>query len=313
MAEIRPIKFSQELQKELFPDNAFYKKSISETGIGIDVETVQIPQAAAAGDVGIGVPGALPLTITERTDDIKSYPVQQLYMLEPKLITDENEIVVNYNKRADIQTAMASAINSKAADIAATAWGANLAGNMVRTSDTAVRVTEVVGATGNRKRLAYADLAALNGIMNRQNAPAGGSWYGVLTAAMIDDIFLIDKLTDMDKVQLALIKTGKIGVIFGVSFVLRHNATLGHAGLLYDNTATPVKSAVDAAVAAADNAASFVWNSRLVRHAEGHAKTYIDRDKPEYLGTVINSKVRFGATFNRTDEVGIVAIIETAG
>ena len=310
--EIRPIKFSQELQRELFPDNAFYKKSISETGIGIDVETVQIPQAAAAGDVGVGVPGTLPLTITERTDDIKSYAVQQLYMLEPQLVSDENEIVTNYNKRQDMQRAMSMAINSKAADIAATEWGANLAANLVRTTDTAVRATEIVGATGNRKRIAYADLVTMNGIMNRTNAPVG-RWYGLLTAAMIDDLFLLDKLNEADKAQIAIIRTGEIGNIFGVNFMMRSNNQLGHAGVFYDNTATPLKKALGAAVAATDNAAGIVWHERLVRHAEGHNKTYIDRDKPEYLGTVINSKVRFGATFNRTDEVGILTIVETAG
>ena len=308
--EIRPIKFSQELQRELFPDNAFYKKSISETGIGIDVETVQIPQAAAAGDVGVGVPGTLPLTITERTDDIKSYSVQQLYMLEPQLVSDENEIVTNYNKRQDMQRAMGMAINSKAADIAATEWGSNL--NIVRTTDTAVRATQIVGATGNRKRIKYDDLVNIQTEMNRMNAPVG-KWYGLLTPAMVSDIFLLDKLTDMDKTQLALIRTGEIGIIFGISFMMRINSQLGHAGVFYDNTATPVKKALGAAVVATDNAAGIVWHERLVRHAEGHAKTYIDRDKPEYLGTVINSKVRFGATYNRTDEVGIIALVETAG
>lgn len=310
MAELRPVKFSAELMRELFPDNAFYKKSISETGIGIDVERVEIPQAAAAGTVGVGVPGALPLTITQRTDDLKFYNVTQLYMEEPILITDENEIVLNYNKRQDIISAMAMSLNSKAADIAATEWGANLAANFVRTTDTAVRPTEIVGATGNRKRIAYADLVSMNGIMNRMNAPVG-KWYGLLTAAMIDDIFLLDKLNEADKAQLAIIRTGEIGNIFGVNFAMRSNNTLGHAGVSYSNDATPVKQALGAVIPATANAAGLVWHERLVRHAEGHAKTYIDRDKPEYLGTVVNSKVRFGATFNRTDEVGIIAIIES--
>lgn len=307
MAELRPIKFSQELQSQLFPDNAFYKKSISETGIGIDVERVEIPQAAAAGTVGVGVPGTLPLTITQRTDDLKFYNVQQLYMEEPVLITDENEIVTNYNKRNDILTAMAMSINSKAADIAATEWGSTL--NIVRTTDTATRVTSIVGATGNRKRIAYVDLVNVRGVMNKQNAPVG-QWYGLITPDMVDDIFLLDKLTDQEKVQLALVRTGEIGMIFGIKLAMRWNSQLGHNGVFYDNTATPVKQALGAAVPATANGAGIFWHQRLVRHGEGHAKTYIDRDKPEYLGTVVNSKVRFGATFNRTDEVGIVTLVE---
>jgi len=310
MAEIRPIKFSNELQSQLFPENEFYKKSITESGIGINVNKVEIPQAANAGTVGVGEPSTLPLTITKRTDDIKDYPVSQLYMEEPVLITDENEIVINYNKRADIQTSMALAINTKAGDIAATAWGSNA--NIVRTTDTAVRATEIVGATGNRKRIAYADLVGLKGVINRMNAPPG-QWWGLLTPAMIDDIFLIDKLTDADKVQLAKVQDGDVGMIFGIRWMMRFNETLGHNGISYSNDATPVKNALAAAVAADDNGAAIIWHNRLVRHAEGHAKTYINRDKAEYLGTIINSKVRFGGTFNRADEKGIVALVETAG
>jgi hypothetical protein len=230
-------------------------------------------------------------------------------MKEPKIITDENEIVISYNKRADIQMSMAEAINTKAGDIAATAWGATLAANIVRTTGTTNRATEIVGATGNRKRLIYDDLVNMKGIMNRSNVQ-GGSWWGLLTAAMVDDLFLIDKLTDADKVQLAKVQDGEIGRIFGVQWMMRHNDTLGHSGIIYDNTATPVKKAVGATVAATDNAAAIIWNDRKVVHAEGNAKTFINRDKAEYLGTIVNSKVRFGASNKRTDEKGLVVIVE---
>lgn len=311
MADINPIMYSRELQKQLFPDNEFYKKSITETGIAIDVTSIQIPQAGDIGAVATGEPSSTPLTAVKRTDDIKSYDVQQLYMEDPILVTDENEIVTTYNKRSDIQTAQAMALNTKAGDIAANAWGATLASNIIRTSSTEERATEIVGATGNRLRLAYADLVAMQGIMNRSNAPVG-NWYGLLTPAMADDLFLLDKLTDADKAQVALIKTGKIGMIFGVNFMLRYNPLLGTNGLSYDDSATPVKKAVGAAGAADDNGAALIWHERLVRHAEGHAKTYIDRDNPLYLGTILNSKVRFGATYSRGDEVGVISIVESA-
>ena len=46
----------------------------------------------------------------------------------------------------------------------------------------------------------------------------------------------------------------------------------------------------------------YVCGPTVYDHAHlGHAKTYIDRDKPDYLGTVLNSKVRFGATYSRAD------------
>ena len=43
MTQISVKKFSAELQKQLFPENEFYKKSRTETGIGASVESVDIP------------------------------------------------------------------------------------------------------------------------------------------------------------------------------------------------------------------------------------------------------------------------------
>ncbi|GAG01041.1 unnamed protein product, partial [marine sediment metagenome] len=157
----------------------------------------------------------------------------------------------------------------------------------------------------------YEDLVNVRRLINKQNAP-NGTWFGLMTPAQIDDLFLIDKITDMERTQIALIRTGEVGTLFGIRIMMRWNSLLGTNGMSYDNSGTPVPKAVNAAAAATDNAASLFWHERLVRHAEGHAKTYIRRDDPSYLGTILNSKVRFGATFSRTDEVGIVSLIESA-
>ena len=41
MAEIRTTLYSKELQKQIFPDNDFYKKSVAETGVADTTETVE--------------------------------------------------------------------------------------------------------------------------------------------------------------------------------------------------------------------------------------------------------------------------------
>jgi hypothetical protein len=148
-------------------------------------------------------------------------------------------------------------------------------------------------------------------VFNSQNLPASGQIWGLLTPAMVNDIFELDKLTDEEKAQLAIVRTGQIGTIFGFKFIMRYNSTLGHTGVFYDNTGTPVKKALGAAVAATDNAASIFWHESMVRHAEGHAKTFIDRDNPLYLGTLMNNKVRFGAAISRDDEKGVVTLVES--
>ena len=91
MAQISPIKFSKELQKQLFPANEFYLKSKTETGIGTDVENVEIPVSGNVGAAKSGDPETLPLQVKTREDSLKSYPVEQLYT-DPYMVRREEEI-----------------------------------------------------------------------------------------------------------------------------------------------------------------------------------------------------------------------------
>jgi len=312
MAEINPIKFSRELQKVLYPDNAFYKKSMTEGGIGADVTKVEIPIAGRISAAKSGDP-ILPLQVEERTDDVKEYPVEQIYV-KPFLIRHENEIVINYNKRQDMISQIGSEINLRAADIAAVNWGTDPANTdfIVRTTSTTARTTSLVNGTGTRKRVAYNDLVAVKTRFNRMNLPAGGSLYALWTPDMIEDLFLIDKLTDMERIQIANVRNGEVGIIFGFKSMMRWNEDKGSNGLVYNVDAT-IKRTIDEANQATDNAAAIFWHSGLVRHAEGNAKTNINRDKAEYLGgTIMSATTRFGATQNRKDGKGVVSLVEQA-
>ena len=72
------------------------------------------------------------------------------------------------------------------------------------------------------------------------------------------------------------------------------------------------RNGLEALAAATDNAAAIFWHKSMVRHAEGHAKVIINREAPGYLGsTILEAVVRFGATYDRPDQKGIVALVET--
>jgi hypothetical protein len=311
MAQISPIKFSKELQKQLFPDNSFFKKSRTETGIGADVESVEIP---IAGDVGGALSGnpVLPVAITSRTDTKKSYSVEQLYT-KPYLVTREESIVLNYDKISDLAQSLSMSINTRAANIAATEWGATLSSNIVRTTGSTGRASVVTGTTGNRKPIIKADMLDVRKLFNRMNLPSLGkdSIWGILTPEMVDDLLNIAEFVDADKTgELSKLKNGEIGYIMGMNLMMRNN-DIGSTGVMYSIDAG-IKRTVDEALAVTDNAAAIFWHKSMVRHAEGHAETIINRKPAGYLGgTVIESVVRFGATFDRTDQKGIVALVET--
>lgn len=138
-----------------------------------------------------------------------------------------------------------------------------------------------------------------------------GDIWGLLTPEMVEDLLLIDKFVDADKTgELSKLKNGEIGYILGMNLLMRNNG-VGSAGVMYNVDAT-VKRTIDEALAVTDNAAAIFWHKSMVRHAEGHAETIINRKPAGYLGaTVIEAVVRFGATFDRTDQKGIVALVET--
>lgn len=311
MAEMKHIKFSKDLQKVLFPDNGFYKKSRTEGGIGADVEKVEIPIAGSIPAAKSGDPAVLPLAAVERTDEVKEYPVEQVYV-PPVLVRRENEIVTNYGKRMDVISQFADQINTRVSDIAAVNWGTVGGGdNIVRSTGTTSRATSLVNGTGNRKRIIYDDLVNVKGLFNKMNLPGGGGMFALWTPDMIDDLFLIDKLTDADKVQIANVRNGMVGTIFGFTSMMRWNENKGSNGLVYSTDAS-VKRTIDEANQADDVAAALFWHSGLVRHAEGNAKTIINRDVPGYLGaTIIEAVVRFGATQSRKDGKGVVSLVET--
>jgi len=308
MAQISPIKFSKELQKQLFPDNEFYKYSRTETGIGPDVENVEIPVSGDVGRASSGDPVSLPLPILEREDTKKSYPVEQLYT-SPYLVRNEESIVLNYDKLTDVASSLANSINERAGDIAATEWGSTA--NVVLTTGSA-RNAYVTGTTGTRKAINKANMLSVKKAFNKMNLPNRGknSLYGLLTAEQVEDLLGIADFVDYDKTgELSKLRDGEIAYIMGFNLMMRtaHNYS---NGVMY-NAAGTAKRTVDETLLATDSPAAIFWHRSMVRHAEGNAKTFINRDQAAYLGgTILSSVVRFGATFDRPDEKGIVALVE---
>ena len=311
MADLKPQKYDREIQKNLFPDNAFYKKSRVDGGIAPNVETVNIPQSGIKPTSKSGVPTSFPLPITQREDDFKSYSVVQLYT-EPVLITDEEEIVTDYQKLQDIASDHASVLNVDAADIAAYEWG--LTGgnaNIILTTGATSRATELVGATGNVKKLAKLDIFNAKKAFMKMNLANLNGLSALVTPAQYNDLLEIDDFIDYDKMGIAAkLKEGVVGRLMGFDFYVRWNDTIGGNLVYTDGGAAKVAAHTGTAIGSTDKSAAIFWHPSMVRHAEGNAKTYIDRDKPEYLGTILNSKVRFGATKNRKDEKGVVVIVE---
>lgn len=306
MAQIAVTGYSKELQKQLFPDNAFYKNSISEAGIASDAETFEIPNLSALGSANEGKPTILPLKV-EVSEDTKVTGTMKLFYADPLLITDVEEVVTNYNKRQNKQLQQAGLINMKVADYAAYQWLPTVAANIVPTTGTA-RGSNVVGLTSNRKAVTKADILTVYKrflLQNVSNQP--GELFGLLTPDAHADLLNVFDVDFLKSGNEEMIRKGIVGMLYGIKFMVRSQN--GHIGALMAANNAKLRGVVTAAT---DRPTSLFWHSGMVCHAEANAKTYVNQDDATYLGTVISSSVRFGAEKNRVDEAGVVALVEAA-
>lgn len=312
MAEISPIKYSSELQKILFPDNSFYKKSVQETGIADTVASVERPYQTSIGKAKVGQPASLPLQVNVSVDNKDSYNTTLVYA--PPIAVDlPGEFALNYNKRQTKQQQQAAIINTMCAEIAAVNWGPTNSDQVLKSSGSS-RASNVIktatGAIGNRKAITKADLLKVLNVLIRMNISGiPGSMYGLVTPDTYTDLLSIAEFTDYDKTgQVSKLEQGIVGRILGMEIMVRSNE-LNNTGLVYANDYS--KNALGADVVANSCPANLFWHDKMVASAEGILKTSINPNAPGYLGaTIIESWVRFGAATARYDQKGVVALVE---
>lgn len=307
MAEIRTTLYSSELQKLIFPDNSFYKKSIGETGVADKTEQVEKPVQTQISKAKEGKPSSLPLSVETSTDSTKKYNTTLIYCA-PLLIDSQSELLVNYNKRQTKQEQQAAEINTKVAAYTVEHWCPKLEANILKTTGSA-RPSNVMGFTSQRKALTKNDLLKVLNLMMRMGVSGmGGNWYGMVTADMYTDLLAIPEFVDYYKTgNESRLKEGVIGRILGID-IFQRSTEEGHNGVLY-NGKTPLRG--DADVKDSLLSGALFWNDKMVCRAEGRLRTIINAEAPGYLGgTIIESFTRYGADIIRNDQKGVIALLE---
>ena len=299
MAEIRTTLYSSELQKLIFPDNSFYKKSIGETGVADKTEQVEKPVQTKISKAKEGKPSSLPLSVETSTDSTKKYNTTLIYCAP---------LLVNYNKRQTKQEQQAAEINTKVAAYTMEHWCPKLEANILKTTGSA-RPSNVMGFTSQRKALTKEDLLKVLNLMMRMGVSGmGGNWYGMVTADMYTDLLAIPEFVDYYKTgNQSRLKEGVIGRILGID-IFQRSTEEGHNGVLY-NGKTPLRG--DADVKDSLLSGALFWNDKMVCRAEGRLRTIINAEAPGYLGgTIIESFTRYGADIIRDDQKGVIALLE---
>lgn len=306
MGQIQTTVYSRELQKQLFPDNSFYKKAISESGLAANAKTFEIPNLTSVNEAKYDDRTVLPLPVVKSTDSKVSGTMKEFYC-DPILIENEEEFIANYSKRQNKQIQQAFSLNTKCGDYAAYQWLPTLSPNIIVTDGTA-RATNVLGLTGNRKAVTKANILAVYNKLLRMNAKQlPGTLNALLTPDAYTDLLGISDFVDYEKIGRAdKLTQGIVGMLCGIDIMVRSNN--GHIGAWFKSDNTRLKAV---STAATDRPVNLFWHSGMVCQGEANPVSYINENDATYLGTVINASVRFGAEKCREDEAGVVALAET--
>ena len=289
----------RDIEEVLFAENnQFLRASVNHDAFVVN-KTVHVPQAGS-------LPGAVknrtvfPAPILDRADTTLDYDLDS-FSVDPVRIGRIDEVQISYQKRQSVMKQHLNILTDIIALEGIFNWASDTGANQVRTTGSTVDDNLPPQATGVRKRLTVVDIKNLAKKMDEQNVPDKGRWL-LLPAAMYYEIFTINDLIKSDIAGILTLPTGVANKILGFN-VMKRSETV-----IYDNA--PVRKAVGAAPANDDNFGGIAWHVDFVATALGAISVFAnEKDAPNY-GTVISADVLSKTTKLRTDEAGIVTLIQ---
>ncbi len=293
------------IEGNLFKNNEVLLQSSNASQYVMMGKVVHIPQAGATATITKNV-SSLPVTVVQRTDTDITYALDQ-YTSAPILITNADTIELSYNKREQVLSEYQSSLRETVAENILYSWAPTAASvnNIIRTSG-GPTVSHLTSTTGNRGKFTVNDLKRAGTVLDKQNIPMEGR-VALISADMFSQ--LTDDMSATQYKDFSAqydVKNGKLGRLFGFDIYMRSTS------VTYTNAATPVKNAVAAVVNTDDNDAVLCWQVNAVERAQGEIKFFEKVGDPQYFGDIYSLLVRMGSRIRRSDEKGIVAIVQAA-
>lgn len=282
----------------LFADNTFLSKAVNDDMYVNEGKKVHIPNAGAPSGVVLNRE-TVPATAQKRIDQDVEYTLGEL-TTNPVHIPYADTVELSYNKRNSVIDQDRKQIIFMAAEALLKAWLPGAA-NRVQTTGHGVAAW-TPSATGLRKKITPADVAALQLRFNADNVPQTER-YLLLDANMYQH--LLDGMTQTQAIgffQAADVKRGVMGMLYGFE-VLAPRSTV------YRFAADGTIKDIDAAGAATDLAGGLAWQHDSVSRALGEVKMFDSVDNPLYYGDIYSFLVRVGGAIRRYDKKGVYAIV----
>lgn len=298
--------WAKDIQDNFYQNNEFLQKS-TDHSMWVNFKTVHIPQAGAASSVQQNR-AILPAAIGSRTDTDLTYNLNE-YSIDPILLTNLEEIQISYNKRASVLYNIMEALKYVVATQTLYSWAPSGSSRIVRTTGSNSTTSYANSTcTGNRKLLTLADIANAKKTLDIDNVPQSGRVLLIPAHMYNEDLLGISNVAQAYAFGQPVLPNGVVGRVMGFDIYVRPEV------VVYDNTATPVIKTLagDGTYTAAttDNSAALAYHPAFVATAMGAIKMFYRENDPTYYGNILSGLLMHGAAKMRTDQKGIVAIVQ---
>ncbi len=297
--------WERDIQEVLFAqNNEFLRQSANHDAFVVN-KTVHVPQAGS-------LPGAtknrtvFPAPVIDRGDTTLDYDLDD-FSVDPVRIGRIEEVQISYAKRQSVMAQHMNILMDIIAKEGIFNWASDLGLNQVRTTGTDSNLNLPVGATGTRKKLIVENLASVAQVMDDQDVPDDGRWL-MLPSKMYYELFTINDLIKADIIGETTLPDAAIKKVLNFNFIKRSSNTV----VKYNNDATPLRKAVGSASAGDDNFGAIGWHKDFVSTALGAIEVFADEGAATMYGDVISANVLTKTSKRRTDEAGIVTLIQAA-
>jgi hypothetical protein len=294
-----------DLSENVFPDNSFINKSIDDSE-GLSGKIVHAPEAG-------GVPvvqknrSVFPAVATRRVDTTADYTIDE-YTTDPSHVTVTEQIEASYQKRVSLLFNHYNQLKNSTSIGMLLNWAPTAAANIFRSTG-ASRAAYMGSQTGNRLKVAKEDFANAARLLDRQDVPREGR-VALVPADLVMDLMLIPEFVSANIFGQGALKEGVLGRVFGFDIMQRSTS------ILYTSAGAPKDPT--AAAAATDGQSIIFWHPMYVRKAigtqtNGGIDIFEDNASPLYYGDVMSTMVRSGGRIVRSDQRGVVVLVEAAG
>lgn len=296
----------KDIQENLYSDNEFLTRSMDHSAY-VSNKTVHVPNAGSAATV-VANRSSYPASAAQRTDNDLNYSLVE-YSLDPTLITNIEELQVNYDKRKSILFNQIAELGESVANRAIYSWApSGTASRVITTTGTAVNTALAPSATGTRNAITLADIASARALLDRDKVPQKGRVLIIPSDMYNAQLLNINNIVQAQNFGNPVLPSGVITTILGFDVYIRPSVAVYATGSV---TLKAIgANGIPSSPAATDMLGALAFHPNFVCSAKGEIKVFYNADKAEYYGDLFSALVMYGASPLRSDLKGIVAIVQ---